>query len=142
MAKGTTHRRLSSVATRLTKSEAASFPIISDRIRSKSKDGVGRWRPLKLSKEHWSLYVLLFVIPSPPGELAETTCLWRVKEGMTLRNRHALPGPEGRPPNVSPARKTVCGNSKIDLESDLGPEGRPLNFSPARKGWDSIPDIL
>jgi hypothetical protein len=36
----------------------------------------------------------------------------------------------------------VCGNSKIDLESDLGLEGRPLNFSPARKGWDSIPDMI
>ena len=34
------------------------------------------------------------------------TCLWQVKDGMNMGKRCSRnPGPEGRPPNVSPARK-------------------------------------
>ena len=40
------------------------------------------------------------------------TCLWQVKEEMTLQKSRWMRCPEGRPPSAQPGR-AVCGNSKI-----------------------------
>jgi hypothetical protein len=56
----------------------------------------------------------------------EPTCLWQVEKEMTLQSPW-MRGPEGRPPNVSPARK----GWEINVEDDLSAVGAALKSAPA-----------
>ena len=60
---------------------------------------------------------LRFVIPS------NSTCLRQVEGEMTRQESPWMQGPEGRPPNVSPARK----GWEIDPEDDPSAGGAALN---------------
>jgi hypothetical protein len=63
--------------------------------------------------------------PGVPWE--QSTCLRQVEGEMTRQRSPWMQGPEGRPPNVSPARK----GWEIDPEQDPSAVGAALNRSSA-----------
>jgi hypothetical protein len=76
---------------------------------------------------------LRFVIPS------NSTCLRQVEGEMTRQESPWMQGPEGRPPNVSPARKGWEINPEEDERRrcgtvSLGAKLRDLLFSPPTNG--------
>jgi hypothetical protein len=56
----------------------------------------------------------------------EPTCLWQVEKENDTAKSPWMRGPEGRPPNVSPARK----GWEINFEDDPSAVGAALNLNP------------
>jgi hypothetical protein len=77
-------------------------------------------------------------LESPAVHREELICLRQIEGKMTRQRSQWMQGPEGRPQNVSPARK----GWETKIQADPNAVGAALNRSPTLCHEEAYPDFL